>query len=341
MGTLLPVNDAAVKTTDVISIEPAAGSPYWRGAFTWVADGGQHRPWRLPPERAHLAHAPTLIEMAQMAAGVRLELRTDATSLRLPLSFDYETPGTLDITVDGQLADRVRLQSGDHLLTHGLPAGEHEVRIWLPQVGRTGVGALELLGATVADALPARPRWITYGSSISQCSAAAGPSETWPAIVATRLGWDLVCLGLSGQCQLDPIVERAIAALPADVISLCLGINIHNADTFNERSFAPQVAGFIERVRDAHPQIPIALITPIGSPDRERTGNAVGLDLVTMRAALAQVAAAFADEDLHLIDGLGVLGLEEAHLLPDGLHPDAEGYRLMGARLAERLGALV
>lgn len=336
------MSDAALEATETIRIDPAADSPYWRGALTWVTDGEVHRPWRLPPQRARRAHAPGLIEVAQMAAGVRLELVTDATALRLPLTFSYDRPGTLDVTVDGQLAERIALE-GAHTLTHDLPGGEHEVRIWLPQVGRTGVGTLELVGATVADPLPQRPRWITYGSSISQCSAAAGPSETWPAIAATSLGWDLVCLGMSGQCHLDPIVERAIAAQPADLISTCLGINIHNGGSFSERTFAPQVSGFLERVREAHPGIPIAVITPIGSPERESGPSGTGLDLVTMRAALADVVSVLAedDPDLHLIDGLGVLGVHEAHLLPDGLHPDAEGYRLMGTRLTERLSALV
>ncbi len=341
-STLLGVSDAALEATETIRIDPAADSPYWRGALTWVTDGDLHHPWRLPPERARRAHAPGLIEVAQMAAGVRVELVTDATALRLPLTFAYETPGTLDLTVDGQLVDRVELE-GAHTLTGELPAGMHEVRIWLPQVGRTGVGPLELVGATVADPLPRRPRWITYGSSISQCSAAAGPSETWPAIVATSLGWDLVCLGLSGQCHLDPIVGHAIAAQPADLVTMCLGINIHNGGSFSERSFAPQVSGFLERVRLAHPTIPVAVISPIGSPERETTPSAAGFDLVRMRAALADVVRVLAedDPDLHLIDGLAVLGVHEAHLLPDGLHPDAEGYRLMGTRLTEQLGVLV
>ncbi|WP_147918819.1 GDSL-type esterase/lipase family protein [Ruania zhangjianzhongii] len=323
-------------------LEPAADSPFWRGAYTWVPAGELYQPWRLPPERARRAHAPALVEMAQMAAGVRVELITDAAALRLPLTFSYDSPGTLDLTVDGELVDRRQLTDGSHTLTWDLPEGLHEVRIWLPQVGRTTVGMLELSGGTTIEPLPARPRWVTYGSSISQCRLAAGPSETWPAIAATTRGWDLTCLGLSGQCQLDPIVERALESLEADVISLCLGINIHNAATFSERTFAAQASGFIERVRDSHPGVPIAVITPIGSPDRETTDNAVGLNLETMREALADVVAVLSEDDehLHLVDGLGVLDVDEAHLLADGLHPGAEGYRLMGTRLAERLGAL-
>ena len=46
---------------------------------------------------------------------------------------------------------------------------------------------------------------------------------------------------------------------------------------------------------------------------------------------------AVGDANLHYVDGLEILGPEEAHLLPDDLHPDAEGYRLMGDRFLKRV----
>src|SRR5699024_2987669 len=153
-------------------------------------------------------------------------------------------PAVLDVTVDGVLAERVHLSDGTHTLSHSLPPGNHDVRGWLPHAGPSGVGPLQLHGAGRTAPPPGRPRWVTYGSSITQCTAAAGPSRTWPALVATRLGWDLMCLGFAGQCQLDPIVERTFEAVDADVISLCLGINSYGANTFAQRSFTAQVSGF-------------------------------------------------------------------------------------------------
>lgn len=323
-------------------LRPSDDSPYWRGAVRWVRQEQWWKPWRLLPEYAARAHAPQLLEMAQMPAGVRAQMRTDAEAVCLPMEYNYDVDGHLDVTVDGELHSRIELTPGATQVEVALPGGTHDVQVWLPQVGTNRVGPLELPGATVIEPVPAGPRWSTYGSSITMCSAAYGPSQTWPALVARELGWDLTCMGYSGQCHLDPIAARTIAATPADVISLCLGINIYGSSTFNERSFAPQVSGFIEQVREAHPGVPIVVMTPIASPARETTPNEAGMTLQQMRRDITEVVHTVqaADDGVHLIDGLQVLAIEEADLMPDGLHPDGQGYELMARRLAPALAAL-
>jgi len=319
-------------------IEPASASLYWRGAYYWQPDGGLWRPWRLPPQRALRAHAPELIDRAQMAAGVRAECTTDAesVSLRMRVSELLENPSVLDLTVDGELVERVRLQAGEHHIEVALPPGSHDLCLWLPQAGYCAVGALQLHGAEHCAPLPRRPRWVTYGSSISQCTSAAGPSLTWPALVAGRLDWDLTCLGFGGQCHLDPIVERTFESVEADVISLCLGINNYGGSTFSGRAFAAQVSGFIERVREAHPTVPILVMSPIASPEREETPNAAGLTLAQMRQMVADAVHVLTEHDarLSLIDGLEILPAADSHLLEDGLHPSTAGYGVMAERLA-------
>lgn len=331
------------QVTDIpASLSPSTDSPFWRGAVSWVAENDWFQPWRVLPDRADRAHAPALLNVAQMAAGIRVQLRTDASAVVLPISYAYESDAYLDVMVDGDLHARLDVTTGERQMRVSLPEGMHDVQIWLPQAGRTRVGALQLRGATTAEPLAQGPRWTTYGSSITQCSAAYGPSQTWPALVSASLGWDLTCLGYSGQCHVDPIAARTIAAVPADIITLCLGINIHNAATFNERSFAPHVSGFIEQVRAAHPRIPVVVMTPIASPERETTPNTAGLTLAFIRQALVDIVTTLQtyDADLHLVDGRENLGAHEAHLLPDGLHPDGQGYELMGQRIGAVLRSI-
>src|SRR5690625_3852258 len=232
-------------------------SPYWRGAVDWVREGQWWQPWRLLSSHAGWAHAPRLLEVARMPAGVRAEMRTDATVARLPIEYLEEADGHVDVIVDGELHSRIRLATGGTQVEMSLPSGLKNLQIWLPHAGITRVGALELPDATTIEPLPIGVRWTTYGSSITLCSGAPGPSRTWPSLVARELGWDLSCLGFSGEAHLDPVAARTIAATPADVVSLCLGINIYGFATFNERSFAPQVSGFIEAAREAHPGVPI------------------------------------------------------------------------------------
>ncbi|CAM3540423.1 GDSL-type esterase/lipase family protein [Occultella aeris] len=328
-------------TAEDVRVGPSVESAIWRGAADWVAEGDLWQPWRLLSAQADRAHAPDLIRVARMAAGVRAQVRTDATEILLPVEHT-DGEGRIDLVVDGDLERRVELPQGRSEVRLPLPAGVHDVELWLPQLANTRIGDLVLVGASLAEPPTPRPRWTTYGSSISQCGAAFGPSETWPALVARRLGWDLTCLGFSGQCHLDPIAARTIAAVPADVISLCLGINMMGGATFSPRAFAPHVSGFVEQVRQAHPDTPILVMTPIVSPPRERTPNAVGLTLESMRVAIGEVVATLArtDPNLHLLEGPTIIGTGDVHLLPDDLHPDGEGYRLMAERLAPVLAQL-
>lgn len=327
----------------VIALEPEAGG-VWRGSLAWTEEGGGWQPWRLPPGRAGTAHAPELLARARMAAGVRAAVHTDASALELRIVAASGDVSPLDIVVDGALWRREPLTGGTNACHMPLPPGTKRVEAWLPQLGEVRIGPLLLHGATVAEPATAGRdvRWVTYGSSITQCATAAGPSETWPALVARRLGWDLTCLGFAGECHLDPIAARAIADRPADLISLCLGINVYGRASFGPRTLAGQVSGFIEAIRAAHPGAPIVVLSPITSPAREALPNPATMTLRDVRDAVASAVTTlqrYGDAMLHLIDGPTVLGPDDAHLLHDGLHPGPDGYRLMADRLAPLLAA--
>jgi hypothetical protein len=294
---------------------------FLRGHAELVEEDGRFVPRRLPAGSLH----PRLDDVARMPAGVRLEFETDARGFE----WDVRSGGDVDVVVDDELVSRARtVRVGD------LPAGRKRVRIWLPQSSHVSLGELSLSGEMTP--VPEGPRWIAYGSSITQCRLAAGPSETWPALVATELGWSLRCLGFAGECHLDPVVARYIRDTGADVISLCVGVNIHGAASFSARSLGPALAGFVRTIRDGHPETPILLTTPLHAPEREQQRNALGLTLADVRAEVANAA-----HGLPVVDGPTILGPADAGLLADGLHPDAEGYRLIADRLRPHLAALL
>jgi len=242
----------------------------------------------------------------------------------------------LDLCCDGTLVGSFELAGKSEFRFGGLPPGRKLIELWLPQFGTFRLRALALsAGATLAPCEDARRRWITYGSSITQCRAATSPTRTWPAIVARQHGLNLTCLGFGGQCHLDQMIARLIRDLRAEYLSMCVGINIYGAASLSARTLGPAIIAFVQTIRERHPDTPFAVLSPIHSPLREATPNAVGLTLRDVRAEVAAAVDALraaGDRHVAYVDGLTIFGPEHAHLLPDELHPDADGYRVMGER---------
>ncbi|SED64746.1 GDSL-like Lipase/Acylhydrolase family protein [Amycolatopsis tolypomycina] len=343
-------------------------------------------PHRLPA-RARAQNTDPRLAMAEaQPAGVRLRFRTTADvveleTLRTKQVYAGAPPrpdGVYDLVVDGSLAAQASVDGGNTLdvdmatgassFTAGPPgvvrfAGlggqPKDVELWLPHNELTELVALRA-DAPVSPA-PGGRVWLHHGSSISHGSNAASPATTWPALAATAAGVDLVNLGFSGQALLDPFTARALRDTPADLISVKLGINVVNADLMRLRAFGPAVHGFLDTIRDGHPDTPLVVVSPLYCPIHERTPGpgdfdhealargevrfrATGepgpgkLTLEIIREELARITAQrqASDPQLRYLDGLALYGPPDfAELpLPDDLHPCPAAHRRIGARFA-------
>lgn len=305
----------------------------WLGAVSVQHTPEWSLPWRIPYTLVDLFPPVELQARTVMPAGVRLAFVSDTRTVAgafLPVP----EISPLDLCCNGELIGSVPLQGRDAFLFDNLPAGEKLIELWLPQFGEFKLCSLALDdGASLTAHSDSRPRWITYGSSITQCRTAASPTQTWPAVVARARGFNLTCLGFGGQCHLEPMLARLIRDLPADYLSMCVGINIYGAASLSPRTFRAAIIGFVQIVREKRPDTPYVVISPIYSPPRETTPNAVDFTLQAMRdevAAAVDALRAAGDHHVHYVNGLDIFGAAYTHLLPDELHPDAEGYRLMG-----------
>lgn len=141
---------------------------------------------------------------------------------------------------------------------------------------------------------PARGRrtWLHHGSSISHGSVAASPTTTWPALAAALGGVELINLGLSGSALLDPFTARAMRDTAADLISVKIGINLVNTDLMRMRAFTPAVHGFLDTIREGHPDTPLLVISPILCPIHEDTPGPTLPDLTALRDGQLRFRAA-------------------------------------------------
>lgn len=360
-----------------------------RGALGFEHTAHGLLPHRLP-ESARWQIPDAQLAMAEsQPSGVRVAFRSRATVVELdtlPTKRAYRgvpapADGVYDLLVDGRLAGRATVPGGRVRLTdmatqeaeihegppgtarfEGLPPGEKDIEIWLPHNETTELIALRT-DAPVELAMPdTRPVWLHHGSSISHGSNAATPSTTWPALAAARGGVALVNLGFGGGALLDPFTARAMRDARADLISVKIGINIVNADLMRLRAFGPAAHGFLDTIREGHPDTPLLVVSAVLCPVHEDTPGPLAPDfsdgtlrfratgdpaevasgrltLNIIREELARIVALRADRDpnLHYLDGRSLYG-EADHAefpLPDDIHPDAAGHR----RIAENFAA--
>jgi len=305
----------------------------WHGHVSLEHTAEYTRPWRIPFEQKVLFQ-PDLAMRGAMQAGIRLAFRSNTRRLSgTVVPFDGERK--VDLYVNREFQGTGIVDEKSTFTFDDLPGGDDLLELWLPQSSDFALRQLEIDdGATLSAAEDDRPKWITYGSSITHCGAAASPSFTWPGVVARARDLNLTCLGYGGQCHLDIQIARMMRELPADYISICAGINIYGSGSLNARTFGSSLIGFVQLLREKHPQTPLALISPIYSFDRETNPNSTGWTLQNYRDAVAEAARTlqdFGDENIIYVNGLDLFNEDLGHLMPDDLHPDAEGYKTMGA----------
>ena len=297
-------------------------------------------------------------------AGVYLDFETEATSIRLDavfirieIAWTSLVETSIDLVVDGELVESVPITEGpifrleeDLMSSTGpgagasiafqpLASGRKRVQIWLPHAAMVELVGLETNADVTAPATDERPRWVHHGSSISHCMETTSPTTTWPAVAARRLAVAGTNLGFAGEAMFDPFVAKIIRDLPADLISLKMGVNIVATRTLSPRAFRTAAHGFIDTIREGHPTTPIVVVSAIHCPVLETTPPDSPLTIALSREILADVVAARSDDpNLHFLDGRELLGADEGDLLPDDLHPNTEGYRRMGERFAEFVG---
>ncbi|MFF1926101.1 GDSL-type esterase/lipase family protein [Streptomyces sp. NPDC058221] len=363
-----------------------------RGALDLERTEHGVRPHRLPARaRAQCADGQLAMAEAQ-PSGVRLVFRTRATTveldaLRTKTAYAGAPPrpdGVYDLLVDGRLAGQEKSTGGNVLLVDmtagsvdtrpgpvgtvrfaGLSEGVKDIEIWLPYNETTELVALR----TDAPVEPAPDRgrkvWLHHGSSISHGSDAASPTTTWPARAASLGGVELINLGLGGSALLDPFTARAMRDTPADLISVKIGINLVNTDLMRVRAFTPAVHGFLDTIREGHPDVPLLVVSPVLCPIHEDTPGPSAPDFSNLSEGRLRFVAAgdpaeraagkltlnvirdelsrlveqrsADDPNLHYLDGRSLYGEADfAELpLPDQLHPDAATHSRMGDRFAE------
>lgn len=359
-------------------------------------EGTQHGilPHRLPAWARVQCADPQLAMAESQPAGCRLVFTTRSTEIELEAlrtrpayrGMPMRPDGFYDLRIDGALTAQASLTGGNVLMkdaTAGteeliagapgtirftdLPERDKSVEIWLPHNEITELIALRS-DRPLEPCSVTRPVWLHHGSSISHGSNAVHPTGTWPAVAATAADIELINLGMGGSALLDSFVARTMRDIPADLISVKIGINIVNADLMRLRAFGPAVHGFLDTIRDGQPTTPIVVVSALHCPIHEDTPGPLAPDfsdgtmafvatgdptevsagkltLTVIRDELSRIVRqrAVTDPNLSYVDGLDLYGPADFAEFPltDRLHLGPQAHERVGRRFAAVIGELV
>jgi acyl-CoA thioesterase I len=206
------------------------------------------------------------------------------------------------------------------------------------EASRTNGAAAEKVAATVpARSSAERGRVLFVGTSLT-AGLGLDPSEAYPALIAGKidsagLPFEVVNAGVSGETSSGAL--RRIDWLlrePVDAVVLETGANdgLRGVPVAQLRR---NIRAIIERVQAARPEARVLLVQMEALPNfgPEYTG--------TFRSVYPEVAR---ETGVTLVPFLleGVAGVPALNQ-PDGIHPTAEGARLVAATIWESLGPVL
>lgn len=170
---------------------------------------------------------------------------------------------------------------------------------------------------------------IFYGSSITHGAAASRPGNTYPAMIAQKLGVDHINFGFSGNAKgekeiADYISRQKMCAFVLDYHHNAYDLNMLKATHYN----------FYKTVRLRNPFIPIVLVTaPSVNPDEPWIAGGVKIIQDTYRRAKAE-----GDKYIYFIDGCHLFdGDFKYSCTVDGCHPNDLGFYKMAKTIGVTL----
>jgi hypothetical protein len=216
-------------------------------------------PWRIDFRQP--TFYPGLEEQAAEALGVRLSFRTNSIGLVVFLAEPH--PGLkLGLFVDGLFIQEAQVNSAGQVVFDPLPFGTKTIEIWLDHRYPCKLEAVAIdPGARIAANPPSQKRWILYGGRNHRYEMSGTASTLWSTLVAKKLNLHLTNLSFEGVCRFEPMTARLIRDLPADFIT---AFPEPPSDTaaIDPSLFYANLIGWIQIIREQHPEVPIALVTP-------------------------------------------------------------------------------
>lgn len=276
-------------------------------------------------------------DQVRCSAGLAVLFRTNSSTISVKSEFGYMNHGenTMGIALRGydlyiKDADGKWVYAaskadgrnrGNCVLIKDMDRSEKECMLYLPIYSEeysVQIGVEE--GATI-EALesPFRHRVAIFGSSFTQGISVSRAGMSYPMQFMRNTGIQLLSLGCSGNCKLQPYFADVLCDADVDAFIFDAFSN-PSAAMIKERLFP-----FIEKVRKAHPDIPLIFMQTIYREGRNFSTVTAAYEQAKMDMASELMAEAVKKYDnvYFIRTDTGRNGHESS---VDGIHPSDMGY---------------
>lgn len=201
---------------------------------------------------------------------VRLAFRTDATDFSIDYRITCGKKCNFDLFVDGAMCWHYYENVANNTtgtFTFTLPAGTHDVVLYLPYLARASLANLTVPDGATVTPLPWRPTMLLLGDSITQGALSEYPSNTYANLISDMLGVCSLNQGVAGEIFRPDMIDSEIGFAP-EIVTVAYGTN-----DFSKCKSAEEViknaTEYYRRVRATFPKAKLFCILPIWRADHE------------------------------------------------------------------------
>lgn len=176
--------------------------------------------------------------------------------------------------------------------------------------------------ATVTEPTPYRYKKpvVFYGSSITEGGCSGNSNTNYVTILSNWLDFDYYNLGFSGGAKGELAMADYIST-----IDMCAFVYDYDHNSPSAVHLQATHKPFFDRIRQAHPDIPILMMTRPGEHYTERSAARREVVRATYNAAVAA-----GDKNVYFIDGETFYGETDRNLCSnDNIHPNDLGFYRM------------
>ena len=190
------------------------------------------------------------------------------------------------------------------------------------------------------------PTLAFLGDSITE-GIGAGPQEGYAWVAAAELGWPLALVdGIAGSGYLTPGYARPMPDRVADVVAAAPDVVVVAGGTNDARAgYGPDEVGPVATalLADLRAGLPDAVIVVMSTFPTSVSAAVTGETAVdaALREAATSVDAAYVDAHVLIAEAVEDPAEWQGYISGDGLHPNADGYRVLGEAVAAELGQIV